>query len=109
MRRWLRRAGIARERLLVDPIARDTIDNAELCAAIIAGLGAARVSLVTERYHARRSARWLSMALRRRGLTVAVQVCPTPDRFNRASRPWVTVRESFKIAFDRLRIVWRWA
>lgn len=103
MRDWLVAEGVAAGRVLIEAASRSTPENASLCAEVIAGAGVMHVTLVTERYHLRRSRRLLDRALRRRCPGVALEVSAAPDRLRGAGRALRGAGELVKLARD---LVW---
>jgi len=73
MARLARRAGIARERMLLEDQATTTAQSARLCASLIERLPAASTVIVTDAYHQRRA----RLAFRRMGLA-RVSSSPVP-------------------------------
>lgn len=81
----------ATDRVICDPRARTTAQNAAEVAALTRATGAAEVILITSRWHAPRAAAFVRALLRGTGVPVTV-VCP---------------EEAWSIRF-LLRELWRW-
>lgn len=80
MANWLVANGLSRERIVEEPSARLTIENAELVVPLLRQLGVRRVTLTTERYHLVRSETLLKRALAAAQLSsVQVQTAGAPD------------------------------
>lgn len=67
---WCRQRGISKKRLILEDRARDTVENAFFCAAILQRLGIKHVLLVTSVSHLRRGLADLQQACRERGLNL---------------------------------------
>ena len=101
MRDWLVAEGVEAARILVEPEARSTSENARYCAALIAGhRGVPRVTLVTERYHVLRSRVLLARALAERGMRVEVRTSAAPDQLVAFQRMTRWFEEMLKLARD---------
>jgi uncharacterized SAM-binding protein YcdF (DUF218 family) len=103
MARWLRQHGIAKARIVVEPRARHTGENADFVAPLLRGQGVHRVTLVTERYHARRARFHLRWALRALGGAlgkVPVKSSPADDGLRGWARARRWLRETAKIVRD---------
>jgi uncharacterized SAM-binding protein YcdF (DUF218 family) len=101
MRDWLVAEGVDASRILVEPDARSTSENARYCAALVARHpGVRRVTLVTERFHVLRSRVLLARALAERGLRVEMLTRGAPDHLG--AFQWITrwLRELLKLARD---------
>jgi len=70
MRDWLVQHGVEPTRIMVESQARDTLENGQLCAPIIAGAGRRNVTLVTAPYHMRRAAFVVGSVLQEHGISV---------------------------------------
>ena len=79
MRDWLVAQGLEDARIILEPRATSTYENASQCADLVARYGFRRVTLVSERFHVVRSRFLLSRALAARGLTLDLRVSPAPD------------------------------
>jgi uncharacterized SAM-binding protein YcdF (DUF218 family) len=108
MHRWLVEAGIAATRILVEPEARDTEENAAFTARLLAGRELGEVLLVTDRFHMRRSRLLLALALRR-CLSHPVTVAPAPAADDKphgeALALWLG--ELWKIGSSLWQVLWR--
>jgi uncharacterized SAM-binding protein YcdF (DUF218 family) len=102
MRDWLLGEGLDRARVVVEAASRSTPDNASFCAEILAGAEVSRVTLVTERYHMRRSRRLLAAALGRRCPEVRLESSAAPDRLRGLGRALRAVSEIVKLSRDLL-------
>jgi uncharacterized SAM-binding protein YcdF (DUF218 family) len=100
MHAWLVAEGVDPARILLEPHARSTFDNASLCAALVAGAGVRRVTLVTEGYHMPRARLLLSRALARRGVRVPVQASAAPDHLEPVEQLGRRLSELVKLARD---------
>jgi uncharacterized SAM-binding protein YcdF (DUF218 family) len=103
MTRWLSRRGIDSRRILVEPRARHTGENADLVVPLLKRIGASDVTVVTSRQHARRAGFHMRAALSEAGLfprRVKVSVHGAPDGLSRIGRFRAWWGESFKIARD---------
>jgi uncharacterized SAM-binding protein YcdF (DUF218 family) len=79
MRDWLVAEGLDSARIVVEPEARSTHENARHCADLIAARGFRRVTLVTERFHVLRARFLLARALASRGLRIELRTSAAPD------------------------------
>ncbi|MGZ6124244.1 MAG: YdcF family protein [Myxococcales bacterium] len=79
MRNWLVAEGLDPARIIVEPEARSTSENARHCAALIARRGFRRVTLVTERYHMLRARFLLVRALTGQGPRIELRMSAAPD------------------------------
>ena len=96
MRRLALAAGIPETALLVEPVSRDTHENAIQAAQLLGGCGVTEVVLVTDRYHALRA----HILFRLAGLTVrSVHVAPMALR----PRLRMLLSETVKLPFSVLR------
>lgn len=97
MRRWLVGQGVAPSRVVVEPEARFTLENAELSAALVANTGADRVTLVTEAFHMGRASALMQQALRDAGVAAELRLAPATDANpgapGHASEPDKTARD----------------
>jgi vancomycin permeability regulator SanA len=100
MREWLLTRGLDAARIVVEPEARSTYENARHCADLIAGQGVRRVTLVTERYHVLRSRLLLARALAARRLRVEVRISAAPDHLGFFERITRCFKELKKLAAD---------
>jgi vancomycin permeability regulator SanA len=101
MASWLRRRGVAPDRLLVDAHARHTGENAQLVVPLLKRAKVSSVTLVTERFHMRRARMHLRSELRFAGMgDVKVQCHAAPDRLKGLARVGAWCRESAKILRD---------
>ena len=80
MRDWLVAEGLDAGRILLEPEARSTHENARHCADLIADRGFRRVTLVTERFHVLRARFLLARALASRGLRIELRISAAPDQ-----------------------------
>jgi uncharacterized SAM-binding protein YcdF (DUF218 family) len=103
MRDWLVAEGLDPARVILEAASRSTPDNAHWCAGLLAGSGVSRVTLVTERYHMRRSRRLLAVALARRCPGVRLESSPAPDRLRGVGRMLRALSELVKLSRD---LVW---
>lgn len=80
MARWLRANGIPAGRILVEPAARTTVENADRVIPLLRSLAVRRATIVTQPFHAPRARRNLAAALRAAGFAdVALDVAPAAD------------------------------
>ncbi len=79
MAEWLTAHGVTQARIVREPEARYTLDNAEKVADLVRSRGLRRVELVTEVYHMPRSAALLRAAFTARNLQVELLESPAPD------------------------------
>jgi uncharacterized SAM-binding protein YcdF (DUF218 family) len=100
MARWLEKRGVDLRRIVVEPRARHTGENAELAVPLLRKIGATDVTVVTSRYHTRRAGYHMRAALRDAGLSTRVSVHAAPDGLRGLGRLKAWWRESFKIARD---------
>jgi len=101
MARWLVRRGISPGRILVESRARHTGENADLVVPLLRRAGASAVTVVTERYHARRARFHMRAALREAGMgQLPVAAHPAPDGLRGLARVGAWMRESAKIVRD---------
>ena len=101
MARWLTERGVDRRRLRIEPRARHTGENADLSVPLIKRAGADRVTVITERFHARRARFHMRAALKEQGLgAVKVDACAAPDGLRGVKRLQRWFKESTKIARD---------
>jgi len=101
MARWLAQRGVDRRRLLIEPRAQHTGENADLSVPLIRRAGANRVTVITERFHVRRARYHMRAALRAHGLgAVKVDACAAPDGLRGLGRMRRWFKESTKIARD---------
>ena len=108
MQRWLVEHGVAPSRVLLEPAARDTEENAALSAALVGTLDLERVTLVTDRFHMRRSRWLLALALARvMGARVAVVEAAAADDKPWLERAWLSVSETYKLGWSFLLMLWR--
>jgi len=103
MRDWLVAAGVEAARVVMESAARSTPENARLCADVVAGLAPGRVTLVTERYHMRRSYRLMARALARSWPAARLEASAAPDRLRGLERTVRALTEMVKLSRD---IVW---
>ena len=97
MKRLLLGLGVPKDRVLLEPRARHTGENADFSAALVKHIGARRVTLVTSSSHSSRALFHLRWALRAAGVGRArVDVAGTGPRPSLRSR----LRESVKLARD---------
>jgi uncharacterized SAM-binding protein YcdF (DUF218 family) len=102
MRDWLVAAGVAEGRIVLEPQAGSTLENARRCADIVASGRIRTVMLVTERYHLRRARLLLCRALARRRLRIELRVCAAADDLSARERLRTTAVEVLKLARDLL-------
>lgn len=101
MKRWLVDHGVAAGRILVEPRARHTGENAELSASLLRRVGATEATLVTSRCHARRAGLHMRWALRGAGLAhVKLETRGAPDGLGPLGRLRTFAVESAKIVRD---------
>jgi uncharacterized SAM-binding protein YcdF (DUF218 family) len=103
MARWLEARGVASARLHLEPVARDTADNAWRGVAMASELGAARITVVTERFHAWRAQAWVRLAVRKTELPASVDLEAAPDDLGPWRRVTRAVAERIKWWSARLR------
>jgi hypothetical protein len=108
MRAWLVARGLDPERVTVEDQARSTIENALLVTPMLRDLEVDRVTLVTSRFHVRRAAVLLRLALRRAKLpSVRVEVHSAPDGPSDGKRVTAAI-EAAKLAGNLLLFpLWR--
>lgn len=97
MAEWLIDRKVAPERIVREPAARYTLDNAERVAPLLRALGVRTVDLVTEAFHMSRSEAVMRGALTARGLTVDLRRSPAPDA---TLEPGRAAKEQHKKARD---------
>lgn len=103
MAHWLRTRGLAGGRLVLEGRARTTVENARFVAGLLVATAPPCVALVTERYHMRRSAWLLRLALAREGLeAVRVVAWAAPDGVSAGERRRVALVEWFKLGRDHV-------
>ncbi len=105
MTRLLQGAGIPGDRIIVEPKARNTWENASFTARILKARGWHRIALVTEAYHMPRSVR----AFRRHGLSVVPVACGfvTHRPLWRELLPdGSTIRRNELLAHELIGIIW---
>lgn len=103
MARWLRERGISARRIVVEPEARHTGENADFSARLLQGRGVDRVTLVTDRFHLRRARFHLRWALRALGGALGrapLRGAPSDDGLRGWSRLRSWLRETRKIVRD---------
>jgi len=101
MARWLRKRGVAPNRIMVEPRARHTGENASLVVPMLKRARADKVTLVTERYHMRRARFHMRNALRDQGmLGTKLLTHPAPDGRRGLARLSGWIKESAKITRD---------
>jgi uncharacterized SAM-binding protein YcdF (DUF218 family) len=101
MARWLVRRGVSPGRILVESRARHTGENADFAVPLLRRAGASAVTVVTERYHARRARFHMRAALREAGMgKLPVTAHPAPDNLRGLARVGAWMRESAKIVRD---------
>lgn len=101
MRDWLVQRGVDPKRIVVEDRARFTRENAMLAVPILQRLGATRVTVVTERFHVRRSVVDMKDALRAAGVRgVGVTSVAAPDRLTAAERVIKNREEAEKVMRD---------
>jgi len=101
MKRWLVDHGVAPGRILVEPRARHTGENAELSAPLLRRVGATEATLITSRYHTRRAGLHMRWALRGAGLGhVELKTRGAPDGLGPLGRLRAFTVESAKIVRD---------
>ena len=100
MARWLCRRGVNRSRILVEPRARHTGENADFVVPLLRSAGVDRVTLVTERCYLRRARFHLRAALADARLPVKVDGQAAPDGRSGAARLKIGLIESAKLARD---------
>jgi len=76
MRKAALAAGIAADRILVEPQAGSTWENAAFATALLASRGTRRIVLITDRIHMPRA----RLAFRAQGLAVSTVAAAWPDR-----------------------------
>jgi uncharacterized SAM-binding protein YcdF (DUF218 family) len=102
MRRWLVQRGVDPKRILVEPRARFTRDNARLSVPLLQRAGATHVTVVTERYHLRRGVADMKAALRAAGIrNVGVDGVAAHDGLRGADRRRAQAMEGEKMKRDR--------
>jgi len=102
MRDWLVASGLDPARVVLEAASRSTPDNARLSAALLAGSGVRRVTLVTERYHMHRARRLLARALARHCPGVRLEASAAADRLRGLRRPVRALAELVKLSRDLL-------
>lgn len=100
MHDWLVAEGLDPARIVLEPQARSTYDNAALSAELLARAGVRRVTLVTEGYHMLRSRLLLSRALARRGIPANLRPIAAPDHLEPFEQLSRRLGELFKLARD---------
>lgn len=102
MARWLRAHGIPAARILVEPAARTTIENAERVIPLLRALAVRRATVVTQPFHAPRARSNLEAALRAAGLgDVAVDEAPAIDPRRGVTLALACAVEAVKLRGDR--------
>jgi uncharacterized SAM-binding protein YcdF (DUF218 family) len=108
MKAWLMAHGIGVERILEESIARDTEENAAFSAEVLRHHSPERITLVTDRFHMRRSRILLRWALHRT-LKKQVTVVAAPAQDNKRGREhvWLVIREAWGLLWSVGQVVWR--
>jgi uncharacterized SAM-binding protein YcdF (DUF218 family) len=101
---WLRSRGIAPERILVEPSARNTWENAAHSAALVRALTPAvgPLLLVTDPWHVPRA----RLAFRAHGLRVHAAGCRVPAQARRPPLLRLLLREGVGLCLYTLRWCW---
>lgn len=108
MRDWLVARGLAPERILCEAHARSTRENARFSAPLLARAGVARVTLVTDRFHLRRSRYLLRRALAASGLEdVRLAASAAPAENGPGRELLLRISEVCKLARDAFSSAWR--
>ncbi len=109
MRAWLIARGvdaqrIVSKRIVTETTAQSTLDNAQFVAPILERAGVERVTLVTERFHMRRSRSLLKRAMRRHGLgRVRLRKATAPDALTGRARWQASGNEVKALVRDQVR------
>ncbi len=98
---WLAARGVARARIVVEPRARHTGENADFVVPILGRLAVRRAVLVTDRNHQARARYHLRAALREQGVSLEVHPVAVPDGMRGLRRLRRAVSERGKILRDR--------
>ncbi len=97
MQRWLASRGVDASRIICEPAARSTAENAAFVAPLLHELDVVRVTLVTERFHMRRSRLLLRRELARVGLYAPLEIAAAEDELGVAGRALWAAREMVKL------------
>jgi uncharacterized SAM-binding protein YcdF (DUF218 family) len=103
MEAWLKDRGVPEGRIVREPLARHTLDNAMQTVPLLVKLSVSSATIVTEQYHLRRSLLNMRFALQRLGANnIHVDAVAAPDRLDLPRRGAMAVRELFALARDVL-------
>ena len=102
---WCRQRWISKKRLILEDRARDTVENALFCAAILQRLGVTHVILVSSASHVRRGLADLQQACLQRGLKLQFETLAS----KKADMTLDRTRERLGIYRDVLRLSGLWA
>jgi uncharacterized SAM-binding protein YcdF (DUF218 family) len=92
--------GVRPEKIILEGRSRNTRENLSFAVPILRKLGATRVILVTDRYHAPRAL----MIARRLGIKASAS-CPAPSGTGRLNRLKSTIREIPAYVADLVRAI----
>jgi uncharacterized SAM-binding protein YcdF (DUF218 family) len=104
MRDWLVEHGVDGSRITTEARARVTAENALFVAPVLGTLGATRVTVVTDRFHMRRSLVLLRAACRRHGVAVPIEPMAAEDEKRGAERVWLAFGEWHKTLWSLARL-----
>lgn len=103
MEAWLLKQGVPQARIVREPLARHTLDNAMQVVPLLVHRQINAITLVTERYHVRRSLHHVRFALRKhKAHGIHVDAVAAPDRLAWPGRGAMAMRELFALARDVL-------
>jgi len=106
MSKWLMEHGIGRKRIVMEDKARDTVENAVFCAAILKRLRVNHVTVVTSASHLRRGVADLEEACFQKGLEVAIDGVAAAEKKNSMLDP---EQERLAVYRDVMRVSGLWA
>ncbi|WP_367846837.1 ElyC/SanA/YdcF family protein [Rhodoferax sp. WC2427] len=109
MAEWLAAQGIARSRLVLEDLAKDTVGNAVNCAAILKDLGVRHATLVSSASHIRRGLTVLEEATRNQGLDLHFDSLVELDYPRLEDAEKITAAERVVVYRDLMRTSGIWA
>lgn len=109
MAEWLAGKGIARSRLVLEDLAKDTVGNAVNCAAILKDLGVSHATLVSSASHIRRGLTLLEEAARNQGLDLQYDSLVELDYPSIEEAQKVSEQERVVVYRDLMRTSGIWA
>ena len=109
MAEWLAGKGIARSRLILEDLAKDTVGNAMYSAAILKDLGVSHATLVSSASHIRRGLTLLEEASRNQGLDLQFESLVDLDYPSLEEAQKISEQERVVIYRDLMRASGIWA